>query len=274
MNREARPFAFTLVELMVVISIIALLVALLLPALGRAREAARSVQCMSNLRQIGVLLSVYSAESQSYYPIAGGAWDNPNAFQSKIWRSQLKQLGLIRHTFEVAIAYRSPGESAALHPNTNVSMAKLYCPSAPSAVAFPATNKGNPLKTYTMPISTSTGGAMNTELGVKCIAIGGAGWWPSVPARFSKIVGPVSRVPVMVDDVVTNQFNHLSTNSWVNGAYTTSDGSLVSSGIDRHLGSGSILWADGHVESVAANVLQAELSTPQARTNWAARVRP
>jgi prepilin-type N-terminal cleavage/methylation domain-containing protein/prepilin-type processing-associated H-X9-DG protein len=60
---------FTLIELLVVCGIIALLAAILLPALGRAREVAKSVGCMSNLHSIGLGLHTYVAAYGDYYPI-------------------------------------------------------------------------------------------------------------------------------------------------------------------------------------------------------------
>lgn len=61
------PAAFTLIELLVVISIIALLIAILLPALQQARNTARTISCLSNQRQVGVLLNVYATDNDGYH---------------------------------------------------------------------------------------------------------------------------------------------------------------------------------------------------------------
>jgi prepilin-type N-terminal cleavage/methylation domain-containing protein len=60
--------AFTLVELLVVIGIIAILVSVLLPALSRARAAANETQCMSNQRQIAMALMMYQNEQKGFFP--------------------------------------------------------------------------------------------------------------------------------------------------------------------------------------------------------------
>jgi prepilin-type N-terminal cleavage/methylation domain-containing protein/prepilin-type processing-associated H-X9-DG protein len=69
--------AFTLVELLVVIGIIALLISVLLPALSRAREAANQTACMSNMRQIGLAYMMYANDNKSWLP-ASARGGGPN----------------------------------------------------------------------------------------------------------------------------------------------------------------------------------------------------
>ena len=67
-TKNSRPI-FTLVELLVVISIISLLTALLLPALGLAKGAARSIRCLSNERQQGMAAGMYANDFNSWAPV-------------------------------------------------------------------------------------------------------------------------------------------------------------------------------------------------------------
>ena len=138
-----RAAGFTLVEMLVVISIIAILAALLLPAIQAARESGRKTKCQSNLKQIGTAAANHNTQFE-HFPSCGWGWrwvgdpnHPPGAGQPGGWIYNILPFMEQQPVHDYAKGLTGAAKVAALAEQTASLVPHFYCPSRRRAKAYP-----------------------------------------------------------------------------------------------------------------------------------------
>jgi prepilin-type N-terminal cleavage/methylation domain-containing protein/prepilin-type processing-associated H-X9-DG protein len=231
-NRRIRN-AFTLVELLVVIGVIAVLIALLMPALSKVRRQAQQVACMSNMRQVATALLAYAHAHKGWFPAPA----NNTRQQPEDW------------------VYWQPGRDlneSRIFPYLGASPAVLRCPAGPPERVPPG---GRP----PYPFNYSVNSQFTGEPGLA--SFGNPGGYDHPPSKLSQVVGASRKVLVIDEDVLA-----INDGCWAPNSFELPDVLITSVSVRHdigrdhgtwltnpryfHLGRGNAAFADGHCEFV------------------------
>lgn len=121
--RHTKRFAFTLIEILVVISVIGVLVALLLPAIGAAREAARRMDCSNRIRQIGIAMSNYESVYRKLPAMRLG-----NALENGPYARTSGLVMILPYLEQTALHEKMQCTIVNGHASSRFASAMLFCP--------------------------------------------------------------------------------------------------------------------------------------------------
>ena len=212
-EKKFSPFpknAFTLIELLVVIAIIAILAAMLMPALQQARERARSINCLSNIKQIQFVWSNYTSSSNEWIMPYSGRDTTPKAWYNKVYKLELNT--------------SCPYETSPRTPKRTF----LCCPS------------NDLLVTGSGPYCYAINYAYNIALGYDAEGPAATTYFPLL--KHGSIKNPSTKV-VLTDAGKTTYQGYPSVHDYVTPKTTST---MDRFGFSVHNNSMNLLYADGH----------------------------
>jgi len=159
-----RKNGFTLIELLVVIAIIAILAAILFPVFAQAREKARAITCVSNMKEIGTATMMYAQDYDETYPCGWGSLDGGQSMWRNTLQPYIQKYGNLTPT---------ASDTEPWYDNPTSSNGIYSCPDHPVNASFGPTSYGY----NAFPSDTGSGSGMTTGW----VGIGSGGAFPGAP---------------------------------------------------------------------------------------------
>ncbi len=275
-----RSKGFTLIELLVVIAIIAILAAILFPVFAQARERARAISCISNLKQLGTAMNMYVQDYDESFPCGWGSKDSGKS----MWRNTLQAYIQKYYKTDPTAANPTPWYDAQANNGNGV----FSCPDKPAGpsygatsygynangnlcgwsndeAAFPGTKAASIIQTSNLVAFCDAGtvGDPNGTLAANKAADpyfgDGSPGWTSCPG------GTADNGPFRFNPAVWKESGAID---WDFGITNGEDWGECRNNarrpISRHFGSFNAAFADGHAKSLRGDVLKSKVGDGQA----------